>query len=82
MSSLQVRELPEEIYTILNEQAHAEHRSLAQQAVVVLKRGLERSGSSKGDRVSLLREIREYPVIDRGDSYRSPAEMVRGDRDR
>jgi plasmid stability protein len=40
MPSLQVRDLPDHIYRALREQAKAERRSLAQQTIVILERGL------------------------------------------
>ena len=36
MASLQVRELPENIYSLLKRKAEAEHRSIAQEAIVLL----------------------------------------------
>lgn len=41
MPSLQVREMPDVLYGTLQEHAKREHRSLAQQAVVTLARGLD-----------------------------------------
>jgi plasmid stability protein len=41
MPSLQVRELPENIYRLLQENAAKEHRSLAQEAVVTLAKSLK-----------------------------------------
>ena len=36
MASLQVRELPENIYSLLKQRAEAEHRSIAQEAILLL----------------------------------------------
>ena len=47
MSSLQARELPENIYSPLKRIAEAEHRSIAQEAIVLLAKGLETSISPK-----------------------------------
>ena len=47
MPSLQVRELPENIYRLLQKKAKDEHRSLAQEAVVALAKGLNTSVSNK-----------------------------------
>jgi len=41
VSSLQVRELPENIYHQLKSRAEADHRSLAQEAVAILAKGLK-----------------------------------------
>ena len=43
MTSLQVRELPENIYRQLKRRAKADHRSLAQEAVAILAKGLNAS---------------------------------------
>jgi plasmid stability protein len=52
MPLLQVRDIPDHVYRLLVEQAAKERRSLAQQAVAVLARGLEveldSSTASKG----------------------------------
>ena len=40
MSSLQIRELPENIYSLLKRRAEAEHRSIAQEAIALLAKGL------------------------------------------
>jgi plasmid stability protein len=38
MRSLQIRDMPEDVYEALSHRAQAEHRSLAQQAIVELRR--------------------------------------------
>ena len=43
MSSLQVRELPENIYSLLKRRAEAERRSIAQEAIALLAKGLNTS---------------------------------------
>lgn len=82
MPSLQVRELPENIYSLLQEKAKNEHRSLAQEAVVVLARGLEVSLSLKNRRMELLKQIRSNPVIDQEALLLAPADLLREDRQR
>ena len=47
MASLQVRELPENIYSLLKRRAEAEHRSIAQEAIVLLAKGLDTSIAPK-----------------------------------
>ena len=61
MPSLQVRELPDNIYRLLQEKAATEHRSLAQEAIVVLAKGLETSTSNKNRRKRLLAAIMNAP---------------------
>ena len=47
MASLQFRELPENIYSLLKQRAEAEHRSIAQEAIIILAEGLDTSTSPK-----------------------------------
>lgn len=57
MPSLYVRELPDNIYYLLQERARAEHRSLSQEAVILLAEGLQTSGTNKQRRRLLLSKI-------------------------
>lgn len=59
MPSLQVRELPDNIYHLLQEQAKNEHRSLAQEAVIALAKGLQTTTSNRKRREQLLSKIKE-----------------------
>lgn len=81
MASLQVRELPENIYNSLIKQAKAEHRSLAQEAVVVLAKGLNISISGKSRRAQLLKSI-ESNHIDAQVKKIDPVELLQEDRGR
>ena len=81
MASLQVRELPENIYNSLIKQAKAEHRSLAQEAVAVLAKGLNISISGKSRRAQLLKSI-ENNHIDAQVKKIDPVELLREDRGR
>ncbi len=47
MASLQVRELPENIYSLLKLRTEAEHRSIAQEAMVLLAKGIDTSIAPK-----------------------------------
>lgn len=40
MTTLQLRDLPEDVYVLLNYLAEKEHRSMAQDTVVILKEGI------------------------------------------
>ncbi len=83
MPSLQVRELPVNIYQRLQKRAKAEHRSLAQEAVVTLARGMETAVSHKNRRRKLLRTIAEQTCF-LGEKRVSvdPVQLVRQDRER
>ena len=82
MPTLQVRDVPEHIYSELVRQAARERRSLAQQAVTVLAKGIGVTLDLKAQRRELLKEIRE--TVDRSKTRRltSPAKLIREDRDR
>lgn len=58
MPSLQVREMPTVLYGTLQEHAKREHRSLAQQAVVTLARGMNLLENPTERRRELLNRIK------------------------
>ncbi|NLD39434.1 MAG: hypothetical protein GX654_21470 [Desulfatiglans sp.] len=82
MTSLQVRELPENIYLKLQEEAKKENRSLAQQAVAVLAKGLDLEVNPKKRREELLKMLREAPIIDQDSDIPDPVQLIREDRER
>ncbi|MFH1760567.1 MAG: hypothetical protein ABIA63_05655 [bacterium] len=82
MSSLQVRELPELIYLELRKQAKKEQRSIAQQAIVTLSRGLGLNEKPQEKRKGIIDKIQNNPIIANGDDYEDPVKLIREDRDR
>ena len=58
-----------------------EHRSLAQQTLVVLERGLGLAEDPRNRRRRIIRSVREAPV-EGAEALPRPAELVREDRDR
>ena len=82
MPSLQVRELPENIYHLLQENAKREHRSIAQEAVVTLARGLQAQLSSKKRRMELLQAINNNLPVELPAAQLNPVELLREDRER
>lgn len=82
MPSLQVRDLPEHIYQKLLSDAKSQHRSLAQQAVSSLSKGLETSENPKDRRKKLMSQIRSRrPEIDTA-KLENPVDLIREDRNR
>ena len=81
MPSLQVRELPEPMFQKLKAEAERQHRSLAQQAVVTLERGLGQAEDPRSRRRRVLDGIAGGPLID-ADSLPDPAALIREDRGR
>lgn len=82
MPSLQVRELPEHIYQSLCHEAEASHRSIAQQAVAILAKGLQLELAPQARRKALLSTIRECAATCNANSLPDPALLIREDRDR
>jgi len=81
MPLLQVRDVPEHVYRLLAEQAGRERRSLAQQAIAVLARGLQVEVDAKGRRRALIEGLRSKPLA-RAAKLSSPAKLIREDRGR
>ncbi|MHC4870653.1 MAG: FitA-like ribbon-helix-helix domain-containing protein [Planctomycetota bacterium] len=82
MASLQVRELPEELYLKLCQAAERDHRSLAQEAVAILEKALNADPSPKSRRQELLAEIKSYTSDIKPEELDSPADLLREDRER
>ena len=81
MALLQVRNFPDEMYALLASLARYEHRSVAQQTIVMLRSALEEQESRKIQRLRLLDELLvKKPEIE--GAYPSPEELIREDRDR
>ncbi len=80
MPSLQVRDLPENIYHLLQQRAQADHRSMAQEAVALLAKGLGTTISPKDRRAKLLLEIAATAIT--SNAQFDPVKLIREDRDR
>jgi hypothetical protein len=80
MPLIQVRDVPDHIYRRLVEQAERERRSLAQQTVAVLAKGLQVELDAKARRRALLAGL---PSIQPpGSSLADPVKLIREDRNR
>ncbi len=82
MKSLQVRDVPEHIYQKLLQESKKKHRSLAQQTISVLAKGLDTTLSPKEKRKELLRKINEGTLSLDSKSLKDPVDLIREDRDR
>lgn len=80
MPTLQVRDLPEDVYIRLSAVAQEENRSLAQQTIVLLKESLGLHNNNKLRRKSVLTKIQEKGYKDIDDI--NPVDLIREDRDR
>jgi len=81
MPLIQVRDVPEPIYRKLVEQAKVERRSLAQQAVEVLARGLQVDLDAKARRKAVLQAIRADATLKKL-KLSDPVKLIREDRQR
>jgi hypothetical protein len=81
MALIQVRDVPDHIYRALADQAGKERRSLAQQVVAVLARGLQVELDAKARRQQVLRAIQASGQPQTG-RLRDPARLIREDRRR
>jgi plasmid stability protein len=82
MPSLQVRELPDSIYKKLSELAHKEHRSIVQQAVMLLAKGLNVEESPKSRRRQILDEIKAQSDELKKYRLKDPGKIIREERER
>lgn len=80
MPTLQVRDLPEDIYTQINYLAKKEHRSLAQETIVLLKEGITTKLGNKERRRKLLEKISDLNID--GTKFPDPIVLIREDRER
>ena len=78
---VRIRDIPGHIYRRLAEQAEREHRSLAQQTLAVLSRGLGVEMDAKARRRKVLQAI---AGMDHSPTkkLRAPARLIREDRNR
>lgn len=81
MATLQIRDLPGDVYARLQNKARAEHRSMAQQAIVLLKEALSDRESSKNERKKVLSRIENRSLEDT-DNLPGSEDLIREDRDR
>lgn len=82
MPSLQVRELPEPVYRKLKQEAARKNRTLVQQAIVTLSKGLAISSDPKGRRENVLRSLESDAEILSKYKLTNPASMIRENRER
>ena len=82
MPSIQVRDLPEQIYNKIKNNAQKDHRSLSQQAIVTLKKGLGIDENHKERRRILVDRIMSRRVAFDIAKLEDPVKLIREDRDR
>jgi hypothetical protein len=80
MPTLQVRDLPEELYNQMTYLAEKEHRSLTQETIVLLKEGITNRIGNIERRRKLLQKMEKLNI--NGKDFPDPVELIREDRDR
>ena len=81
MPLIQVRDVPEHIHRLLSERAGKERRSLAQQVVATLARGLDVEMDAKARRRKALEEIQARGPV-RSAKLSDAVKLIREDRRR
>jgi plasmid stability protein len=79
MASLQIRDFPDRLHKKLSAAAKREHRSLAQQATVLLEEALQRNVDERGRRKAILERVRSLPPLV---GLQDAVALIREDRDR
>lgn len=81
MPSLQIRNLPDDIYQAIAFRAERAHRSLAQQAVIELRGVIGNNGHIRREQIlsRIKQSIAEQGVVD---ALTPPDELIRNDRER
>ena len=83
MASLHIRKLSENIYFLLKQRAEAEHLSIAQEAIVLLAKGLDTSIAPKERHSRLLQKIEEETELKSGTVAKlDPVKLIHEDRRR
>jgi len=81
MASLQIRNLPDDVYQFLAFRAERAHRSLAQQAIIELRKTTEEEPGMR--RKQVLNAIRDSTKKSAGRPlFARPEDLIRDDRER
>jgi hypothetical protein len=81
MPLLQVRDFPADIYEEISFEAKRQNRTIAQQAIVLIKKGLGEEISVKEQRRRLLERIKSRDIPESVKAI-DPVKLIREDRDR
>jgi hypothetical protein len=81
MPLLQVRDFPEDIYKKISIVAEKEHRTIAQQTIVLIKNSLGQEESNKERRRQLVKKCNARVIPDEVKSL-DVAKLIREDRER
>ena len=78
MKSLQIRQLPDQVYLQLSTLAKNKGRSMSQQALQIIANFFQVPTSPRDRRTQVLNEIKKMPKIELGSD---PVKLIREDRE-
>jgi hypothetical protein len=81
MPLLQVRDFPEDVYDEISMVARKEHRTIAQQALVLIQKGLGKEETNKERRMRLIEKCNARVISDEIKAI-DDAALIREDRGR
>lgn len=81
MPLLQIRDCPDDIYEEIKVTAHKQNRTIAQQTIVLLKKGLGQEESNRERRKITLEKIMSRKISDKAKEI-DDAKWIREDRNR
>ena len=81
MASLQIRDMPDDLYESLRMRAEKDHRSLAQQALVLLSEALKIGGQDPTRRMQAIKKIQSENIVTKSEDI-DIVELIREDRQR
>jgi len=82
MPTLQIRNLPQELYEKLKASALESKRSMTQEAILLLRRSLETSIEDRKDRITKLQALSDKLEKPEGANTEEITRWIREDRDR
>ena len=80
MPTIQVRNIPNDIYVQIQYLAEQEQRSIAEQTIILLKESLNNSNGNKNRRRMILKKMGNLPITDV--QLPDPVTLLREDRER
>ena len=81
MPLLQVRDFPKDIYDEIAFEANRQNRTIAQQTIVLIKKGLGQEVSNRERRRRILKEIKSWDIPDEVKKI-DAVKWIREDRER
>jgi hypothetical protein len=82
MPLLQVRDFPDDIYAEVVFDAHAQRRTIAQQIIVLIQKGLAEEESNRERRRQVLAEIKAMPPVSDEVRAMDVVQLIREGRER